>query len=73
VRTVSEDELGRLFAALPPDPRVVAGGNGATPRHLLGVLDAQVPAYRLFMLNAHRGVPARAGVVHETPFVGPGM
>jgi CrcB protein len=43
VRTVTEEELGRLFGALPPNPRVVAGGNGATPRHLLGVLDAQVP------------------------------
>ena len=73
MRTVTEEELGRLFAALPPDPRVVAGGNGATPRHVLGVLDAQVPAYRLFMLNAHPGVPTRPGVVHETPFVGPGM
>jgi acyl-CoA hydrolase len=73
MRTVSVTELGRLFAALPPDPRVVASGNGAAPRHLLDVLDAQVPAYRLFMLNAHHGVPARAGVVHETPFVGPGM
>jgi acyl-CoA hydrolase len=73
MRTVTEEELGRLFAALSPDPRVVASGNGATPRHVLGVLDAQVPAYRLFMLNAHPGVPARPGVVHETPFVGPGM
>ena len=35
VRTVTEEELGRLFAALPPDPRIVASGNGATPRQLL--------------------------------------
>ena len=32
-----------------------------------------VPAYRLFVLNAHRGIPTRPDVVHETPFVGPGM
>ncbi|MGZ4633314.1 MAG: acetyl-CoA hydrolase/transferase family protein, partial [Actinomycetes bacterium] len=32
-----------------------------------------VPTYRLFMLNAHAGIPDRPDVVHETPFVGPGM
>jgi acyl-CoA hydrolase len=52
---------------------VVASGNAAVPRQALAVLDSQVPAYRLFVLNAHHGIPARPDVVHETPFVGPGM
>lgn len=63
-------ELARLKVA---DPRVVASGNGAVPWTLLGAVDAAVSAFRLFMLNAPLGVPARLGVVHETPFVGPGM
>ena len=73
MRTITESELARILAALPAAPRVVASGNGATPRQLLSVLDAQVPIYRLFMLNAHPGIPSRPDVVHETPFVGPGM
>jgi acyl-CoA hydrolase len=73
VRVVAGSELGRVFTALPPDARVVAGGNGASPRELLRLIDEHVPSYRLFMLNAHTGIPARPGVVHETPFVGPGM
>jgi acyl-CoA hydrolase len=62
-----------VLSGIPAGPRVVASGNGATPRHLLGVVDAHLPAYRLFMLNAHPGIPDREEVVHETPFVGPGM
>ena len=54
-------------------PRVVVSGNAAVPWQLLRAYDAAVPAYRLFMLNAPRGIPARDGVVHETPFVGVGM
>ncbi len=54
-------------------PRVVASGNFATPRTLLGAVDAALPAYRLNLLNAQRGIPDRDGVVHETSFVGPGM
>jgi acyl-CoA hydrolase len=71
--SVTEAQLGAVFSGLPDNPRVVASGNGATPRELLAVLDAHVPAYRLFMLNAHNGIPSRDGVVHETPFVGSGM
>ena len=54
-------------------PRVVATGNYATPARLMSVLDATLPAYRLFVLNAQAGLPEREGVVHETPFVGPGV
>lgn len=54
-------------------PRVVASGNAATPRALLSLIDDTLPAYRLFVLNAHPGIPDRDGVVHETAFVGPAM
>ena len=62
-----------MLAALPGVPRVVAGGNFATPWQALAVLDAAVATYRLFMLNAQAGVPDRDGVILESPFVGPGM
>ena len=32
-----------------------------------------LPRYRLNVLNAPHGIPAREGVVHETSFVGVGM
>ena len=76
MRIVGEADLTAALQGLlrlPHLPRVVAGGNGAAPRQLLDVLDGCVPAYRLFMLNAHPGIPTRPDVVHETPFVGPGM
>jgi acyl-CoA hydrolase len=74
VRVISEQELERALAALPrPDPRVVASGNLATPRRLLAALERSVERYRLFMLAAQAPMPARDGVVLETPFVGPGM
>jgi acyl-CoA hydrolase len=73
VRTVGTVGLAAALAQLPEGCRVVASGNGATPRAVLDVLDAAVPSYRLFMLNAHRPVPGRPGVVPETCFVGPGM
>ena len=66
-------DLRTLLAGLPEDPRLVVTGNHATPGHLLGLLDESLPSYRLWMLNAQRGVPDRDGVVLETPFVGPGM
>lgn len=64
-----EEALDRL----PDLPRVVASGNAAAPRAVLDSIDARLPAYRLFMLNAHPGIPTRPEVVHETAFVGPGM
>lgn len=54
-------------------PRLVVTGNGGTPWQLLSALDAALPTYRLWMLNAFKGIPVRDGVVHESPFVGPGM
>ncbi len=73
MRIVSRERLGTILAAVPGVPRVVAGGNYATPWPALAVLEAAVPEYRLFMLNAQPGVPDRDGVVLESPFVGPGM
>jgi len=73
MRVLSAERLGQVLGALPGTPRVVAGGNFATPWQALAVLDAAVAEYRLFMLNAQAGVPDRDGVTLETPFVGPGM
>ena len=59
-----------MLGALPCGPRVVAGGNFATPWQALSVLDAAVTTYQLFMLNAQPGVLDRDGVIHESSFVG---
>lgn len=73
MRVISESHLGTVLAGLPGRPRVVAGGNFATPRRALAVLDAAAAEYRLFMLNAQGDLPDRDGVDLETPFVGAGM
>jgi hypothetical protein len=43
------------------------------PLRLLSVLDRSVAEYRLYMLNAPRGIPDRDGVTYETSFIGAGM
>ncbi len=73
MRALDAGGLEAALAVLPAQPRVVVSGNGAVPWTLLGMLDAALPAYRLWMLNAHAGIPRRPDVVHETSFVGPGM
>ena len=73
VKTISLEHAAHVFASLPPNPRVVASGNCATPVRTLAVLDANVPRYRLNVLNGQVGLPDRDGVVLETVFVGPGM
>ena len=73
MRAVDVSSLGERLGALPAGVRVVASGNAAAPHAVLEVLDRVLPTYRLFMLNAHAGIPAREGVVHETCFVGAGM
>lgn len=65
--------LTSLLATLPENPRVVVSGNHATPWHTLALVDAALPAYRLWALNAQHGVPDREGVTLETSFVGAGM
>jgi acyl-CoA hydrolase len=57
----------------PDGPRVLASGNFATPLQLLRAVDLALARYRLHLLNAQPGIPTRAGVTHETAFVGPGM
>ncbi len=76
MRRIRLDDVGGLVAGRAGAdgvPRVVTSGNFATPLTLLGAVDAALPAYRLNLLNAQRGIPDRDGVVHETSFVGPGM
>ncbi|HEX5995425.1 MAG TPA: acetyl-CoA hydrolase/transferase C-terminal domain-containing protein [Jiangellales bacterium] len=69
----SEDELAALVSTLRPGARVVCSGNFAMPLHTLGIVDKAVESYRLYVLNAQHGIPDRAGVEHETSFVGPAM
>ena len=73
MRVLSERELAVVLGSLAGTPRVVAGGNYATPWRALAVLDGSVARYRLFALNAQAGMPDRDGVTFESPFVGPGM
>jgi len=73
VRTISLEQLQLRLSAIDGVPRVVAGGNMATPWSVLDAIDRSIERYRLYMLNAHVGVPERPGVIAETSFVGPGM
>jgi hypothetical protein len=74
MRILSESKLAAaVLGAVPGPPRVVAGGNFATPWRALEILDTAIAEYRLFMLNAQAGVPDRDEVTLEAPFVGPGM
>src|SRR5215469_1296880 len=73
MRIVTEENLRAVLGSLPGIPRVVVGGNFATPWRALAVVDASVAEYRLFALNAQAGIPERDGVTLESPFVGPGM
>jgi len=73
MRIVTESVLQSVLARLHGQPRVVASGNFATPWQAVKALDAALPQYRLFALNAQAGIPDRDGVTMESPFVGPGM
>jgi acyl-CoA hydrolase len=70
---VTAERLGEIVAGRTATPRVVASGNAAFPHAAVNAIDAAVSSYRLFVLNAHVGIPDRTGVVYETCFVGPGM
>jgi hypothetical protein len=72
MRVVSEQELERELSALAGCPRVVAGGNLATPRRLLEIADRALEGYRLFMLAAQGPLSSRREVIFETAFVVPG-
>lgn len=74
MRLVEESELAAHLAHLVGRrPRIVVSGNFATPRALLGAVDRCLPSYRLWTLTGQPGLPDRDGVVHETPFAGPGV
>lgn len=74
MKVISQHDLHTKLAALSAgEPRVVASGNLGTPHVLLDALEGAVERYRLFMLAAQAPLPAREGVIFETPFVGPGM
>jgi hypothetical protein len=73
MRIVTERQLAIVFGGLADTPRVVVGGNFATPWRALSVLDGTLARYRLFALNAQAAMPGREGVTLESPFVGPGM
>lgn len=73
MRILSEEKLATLLGSLPGEPRVVTGGNFATPWRALTVLDAVVERYRLYVLNGQPGLPDRDGVTPESSFVGAGM
>ncbi len=73
MRIIDAEQLAARLPAGSNPLRIVASGNHATPWRLLEAVDKAIPEYRLFMLGAQPGVPTRAGVVHETPFVGPGV
>src|SRR6185437_7151372 len=73
MKVLSERQLAIALGARAGIPRVVVGGNFATPWRALAVLDGVIARYRLFALNAQAGIPDRDGVTLESPFVGPGM
>jgi acyl-CoA hydrolase len=73
VKTLDIARLGEALRGLPANPRVVVTGNFGTPWTLLGAIDAALPTFRLYAINAQPGIPNRDGVTLETSFVGPGM
>ena len=73
MKRITLDQLTSVLAHLPPNPRIVASGNFATPHTLLRAVDEQVPEFTLHMLNAQPGIPDREGVTFETCFVGTAM
>jgi acyl-CoA hydrolase len=73
MRVVTETTLGSVLAGLKGQPRIVVSGNFATPWQAVKILDAALPEYHLFALNAQAGIPDRDGVTLESPFIGPGM
>jgi acyl-CoA hydrolase len=67
-----EAAAAELRSSLPEAPRIVVGGNFATPTVLLEAVTAEFEKLRLFVLNAQGDWPTREGLVMETPFIGPG-
>jgi len=73
VQTISIEQLERYLTAMETVPRVVVGGNAATPWPVVEVIDRSFERYRLFQMVSPKGLPDRPGVIVETCFVGSGM
>jgi acyl-CoA hydrolase len=73
MRLINLEQLKNILGALPPNPRIVASGNFATPTILLEAANSEIAEFRLNMLGAQKGIPDREGISFETSFVGPGM
>src|SRR5579871_3625147 len=74
MRTWRFDEVvGRLSALGGAEPRIVISGNLATPFTLVQALTQALERCRVFQLNAQYDFTSHAGIIGETPFVGPGM
>ncbi len=73
MKLTSEGDVAAALASLPGlEPRVVVGGNYATPWELVRIVDATLERCRGFVMNPQGAWPNRPGFVTETPFVGPG-
>ena len=73
MRIIAPEQLAAALPKLPENPRVITQGSFGTPRALLGLLDAAIPEYRLFIVNGLGALPDRDGVRIETTFVGAGL
>ncbi|MDP4014225.1 MAG: acetyl-CoA hydrolase/transferase C-terminal domain-containing protein [Candidatus Nanopelagicales bacterium] len=73
MKRITLEQLPTVLSGLPDNPRVVASGNLATPRAILGATDQALERYVLNVLNAQCELPDREGVTYETAFVGPRM
>jgi acyl-CoA hydrolase len=73
VKTLDISRIGEALQGVPAVPRVVVTGNFGTPWTLLRAIDATLPTFRFYAINAQPGIPNREGVTLETSFVGAGM
>lgn len=73
MKVINLEQLKAVLGTLPPNPRIVASGNFATPTVLLEAADSEMAEFRLNMLGAQHGIPDREGISFESAFVGPGM
>jgi acyl-CoA hydrolase len=73
VKTLDISRIGEALHGLPSAPRVVVTGNFGTPWTILSAIDATLPTFRLYAINAQKGIPDREGVILETSFVGAAM
>ena len=71
--TINLDQLERRLTAIDGVPRVVVGGNAATPWMVVDAIDRSFARYRIYALNLGVGLSERPGVIAETSFVGTGM